>query len=83
MALAKHLTAEAKVEEFVAGKGMVERWERLRKANHWFDALYLASAAGWLVGIRSEGEEKPRPRRPMMRVGEEFGRAPPSAFEAR
>jgi hypothetical protein len=37
--LAKHLTAETKIEEFVQGKGMVVRWERLRRQNHWFDAL--------------------------------------------
>ena len=54
LALAKHLTTEAKVEEFVAGKGMVEGWERLRQANRWFDALYLAPAAGdwWELGAR-------------------------------
>jgi phage terminase large subunit GpA-like protein len=50
--LAKHLTAESKVEEFVAGKGMVARWERLQRQNHWFDALYNACAAGHLVGVR-------------------------------
>jgi phage terminase large subunit GpA-like protein len=43
LALAKHLTAETKVEEFVAGKGVVVKWERLRRQNHWLDALYNAS----------------------------------------
>jgi hypothetical protein len=28
LSLAKHLTAERKTEEFVAGKGVVTRWER-------------------------------------------------------
>src|SRR5205823_349351 len=46
LALAKHLTAEAKVEEFIAGKGMVERWERVRRQNHWLDALYQRLCRG-------------------------------------
>jgi len=29
LSLAKHLTAETRTEEFVAGKGVVTRWERL------------------------------------------------------
>jgi phage terminase large subunit GpA-like protein len=36
LALAKHLTAETKTEEFVAGKGVVVKWERVRRQNHWF-----------------------------------------------
>ena len=52
LALAKHLTAEKKVEEFVAGKGVLVKWERLRRQNHWFDALYNACAAGHYVGVR-------------------------------
>jgi hypothetical protein len=52
LSLAKHLTAEAKVEEFLPGKGLVTRWERLQKNNHWFDALYNACAAGHLAGSR-------------------------------
>ena len=52
LALAKHLTAEVKTEEFVAGKGVVEKWERIRRQNHWLDTLYNASAAGHLCGVR-------------------------------
>jgi phage terminase large subunit GpA-like protein len=52
LALAKHLTAEVKTEEFVAGKGVVVKWERLRRQNHWFDALYNASTAGYHCGAR-------------------------------
>jgi hypothetical protein len=33
LALAKHLTAEVKTEEFVAGKGVIVKWERIRKQN--------------------------------------------------
>jgi len=65
LALAKHLTAETKTEEFVGGEGVVEKWERLRKQNHWFDALYNACAAGHLCGVRlveeAAGEPQPKP----------------------
>lgn len=46
LSLAKHLTAEKKTEEFIAGKGVVTRWEWIRRNNHWFDALYNTCAAG-------------------------------------
>ena len=63
LALAKHLTAEVKTEEFVAGKGVVVKWERLRRQNHWFDALYNACAAGYYCGVRLVDEAKvTRPR---------------------
>ena len=52
LTLAKHLTAEQKVTQFVAGKGVVDKWERVRKYNHWFDALYNACAAGHHSGVR-------------------------------
>lgn len=50
LAFAKHLTAERKTEKFIAGKGVVTKWERVRCNNHWFDALYNASAAGHACG---------------------------------
>jgi phage terminase large subunit GpA-like protein len=67
LALAKHLTAEVKTEEFIAGKGVVTRWERKRKQNHWFDSLYTACAAGYWCGVRLVTEETrpappPKPR---------------------
>ena len=63
LALAKHLTAEVKTEEFVAGKGVVGKWERLRRQNHWFDALHNACAAGYYCGVRLVDEAKvTRPR---------------------
>jgi hypothetical protein len=52
LSLAKHLTAEQKVTQFVAGKGVVDKWEQLRKNNHWFDTLYNACAAGHHSGVR-------------------------------
>jgi hypothetical protein len=51
LSLAKHLTAERKTEEFIAGKGVVTRWERIRRQNHWFDALYNAAVAGHAAGV--------------------------------
>jgi hypothetical protein len=50
LSLAKHLTAEKRVEEFVAGKGLVTKWRRVQRNNHWFDALYNACAAGHFAG---------------------------------
>ena len=64
LALAKHLTAETKTEEFVAGKGVVVKWERLRRQNHWFDALYNACAAGHLGGVRLAEHQPPVPAQP-------------------
>jgi phage terminase large subunit GpA-like protein len=61
LSLAKHLTAETQTEEFVAGKGVVVRWERLRKQNHWFDALYNSCVGGHACGVRLVGEEGPPP----------------------
>ncbi len=63
LALAKHLTAEVKTEEFIAGKGVVTKWERRRRQNHWLDALYNACAVGHYCGVRLV-EEAPRPAPP-------------------
>ena len=52
LSFAKHLTAETKTEEYVAGRGVVTKWERVRKNNHWFDALYNACAVGHYGGVR-------------------------------
>lgn len=57
--LVRHLTAESKVEEYVAGHGMVTRWERMRRDNHFFDAMYNACAAGWACGARLLTAEPP------------------------
>lgn len=60
LSFAKHLTAERKTEEFIASKGVVTRWERIRRNNHWFDALYNACAAGHFVGVRLLDQPKPK-----------------------
>jgi hypothetical protein len=51
--------SETKTEEFVVGKGVVTRWERVRRANHWFDTLYNASVAGYYCNVRLPGQERP------------------------
>lgn len=50
--IAKHMTSERMVEEFIPGKGTVVRWHRDRRANHWFDCAYNALAAGHFCGYR-------------------------------
>jgi len=50
LTFAKHLTAEKKVSEYKAGVGMIEKWERERKDNHWFDAHVLSAIAGSMCG---------------------------------
>ncbi|MEX0643604.1 MAG: terminase gpA endonuclease subunit, partial [Pirellulales bacterium] len=52
LSFAKHLTAEVKTEEFIPGKGLVTKWERKQRQNHWLDALYNACAAASFCGVR-------------------------------
>lgn len=47
---ARHLTAERKTEQFLAGRGVVTQWERIRKQNHFLDALHYAAVAASCVG---------------------------------
>lgn len=46
---------------FIAGTGLVTRWEQIRPDNHWFDATYNACAAGHMAGVRLIEEVKPTP----------------------
>ncbi len=57
MGFAKHLTAERKMEEFVAGKGLVTKWEAVNRNNHWLDAACMSAVAGWFAGERLIGEQ--------------------------
>lgn len=46
----------------MAGKGVVTKWERLRRQNHWFEALYHPCAAAHFCGVRLvEEPEEPSP----------------------
>lgn len=56
-----HLTAEKQVEEFIAGKGTVKRWQRIRRGNHWLDAVCQAVVAAYHCGVRLIPDETPRP----------------------
>lgn len=70
LTFAHHLTAEKKVEEFVPGKNVVVKWQRVRKQNHWLDALYNACAAGQYAGVRLVDEPPrhlPPEKRPTVR----------------
>jgi hypothetical protein len=77
VSLAKHLTAEVKTEEFVAGKGTVVKWERLRRQNHWFDALYKACAAAHSQGVKLVEEVLPPPKQPWHPKPEEMAQNVP------
>lgn len=61
---AKHLTAEKAVEEFIPGKGVLTKWKRVSRQNHWFDATYIASAAGHFCGFELVGGA-PTPEAPV------------------
>lgn len=61
LSFAKHLTAEKKIEEFVAGRGLVVRWEVVNRNNHFLDSTCLACLAGHAEGERLIGEAKPVP----------------------
>jgi hypothetical protein len=56
LALAKHLTAEVKTEEFVAGKSVIVKWERLRRQNHWFLCRTSLAEARLAARTGSDGE---------------------------
>ncbi len=73
LSLAKHPTAEVKTEEFIPGRGVVIRWERLRKQNHLFDALNNSCAAGYYCGARLV--DMPPVRRPQVSLAELKARA--------
>ena len=55
LTFAKHLVAEKKVEEWVAGKGMVARWIAMSKNNHFLDASTNMCVAGHIMGARLLG----------------------------
>jgi hypothetical protein len=52
---------------------VMTKWERIRKNDHWFDALYKAFAAGHLAGARLM--EDRRPRRERLSLAEMSARA--------
>jgi phage terminase large subunit GpA-like protein len=63
LSFCKHLTAERKQEEFKPERGVITRFIRTAKANHWLDNTYNCFAAAHRAGARLLGDERPK-RRP-------------------
>lgn len=61
MKLARQLTAEKKVAEFVAGLGNVQKWIKVHRNNHYFDAAYNACCAGHFCGFELLIDNLPSP----------------------
>jgi phage terminase large subunit GpA-like protein len=68
LGFAKHLTAEKKVEEFIAGKGLVARWDQVNRNNHFLESTCLACVAGHVAGERLMGEAQTAPKQTQNRV---------------
>jgi phage terminase large subunit GpA-like protein len=49
---AHHLLSEREVEEFIAGRGLVKKYEQIRRQNHFLDSTALAAMGGVIVGQR-------------------------------
>lgn len=75
LSFAKHMIAERRREEFVAGKGVVTYWEAVSRNNHYLDALSMACAAGHGVGVRlgiEVPQEAPRQTDPNATVSSDW-----------
>jgi len=59
LGLGKHLSAEQGVEEWVEGKGVIIRWEVVRRMNHWLDSAYGACVAAHLAGLEFLPDTRP------------------------
>lgn len=73
LTLAKHITAEREVEEYVEGKGTIRRWETIRRANHYLDCLYGCCASAHLAGVEfllesPEAPDEPPPPTPTLPI---------------
>ncbi|MCK6456708.1 MAG: hypothetical protein L6Q92_09295 [Phycisphaerae bacterium] len=63
VSLTRHLGAERGGETFVAGRGVVVQWERVRRQNHWLDCLVGCAVAASIQGaVLFETDAKPTPR---------------------
>ena len=61
MSYGHHIVAEARREEFIAGKGLKRWWHQKSRNNHWLDATYMACAAAGMLGMRLPIGEKAKP----------------------
>lgn len=52
LSFAKHVTSERQIQEFVAGRGHVTRWECVSRNNHWLDSTAYACVAGHACGVQ-------------------------------
>ena len=73
--LARHLTAEEQVEEFVVNKGVVRHWKMRSRTNHWFDCVYQGAAAAHFCGVRLVKTEE-RPVQTQAPIESQAGRRP-------
>jgi phage terminase large subunit GpA-like protein len=64
LGFAKHQTSEKKEQEFIAGKGLMDKWTQVHRNNHYFDSTALACVAGHLAGARLFETPKPPPPDP-------------------
>ena len=56
MTIAKHLTSEKIVEEYIPERGIIQRWvNESRRPNHYLDAMYEACVAAHMAGFRLVG----------------------------
>ena len=60
LTFAKHITAEEVQNTFQRGKGVVKKWVKLRRANHWLDGVAGCCAAADILGVRLIGARRPR-----------------------
>lgn len=59
------VTAERQIDVWKEGQKAAIKWETLRRANHWLDAGYLATAAGEFIRFsvsQRKATPKPKPR---------------------
>jgi len=56
---ARQVCAEEPVEEYDPKLGLIRRWQRRSRANHYLDTFYLACAAAHFCGVRLLGDEGP------------------------
>jgi phage terminase large subunit GpA-like protein len=68
----QHVTAERQIDVFEGGRRASIKWEQLRRENHWLDAGYLGTAAGWFVRDQMPGGESRKGRlsfKPLAEMG--------------
>jgi hypothetical protein len=55
------LLAEEQIEKWIAGKGNMVVWDRIRRKNHKLDSTYAATTAGEFIIVeaaKTEGSQK-------------------------